>query len=96
MHKCSLKTDVYFGENALTRLSQIEYKNVFIIADPFTVSSGLIRTVTKHLDIARISYEVYSNVVPDPSVEKVVEGVTALMKQKAPCIIAVGINTPDL
>ena len=90
MHKCSLKTDVYFGENALTRLSQIEYKNVFIIADPFTVSSGLIRTVTKHLDIARISYEVYSNVVPDPSVEKVVEGVTALMKQKAPCIIAVG------
>ena len=90
MHKCSLKTSVYFGENALTRLSQIEYKNVFIIADPFTVSSGLILTVTKHLDIAKISYELYTNVVPDPSVEKVAEGVTALMRSKAPCIIAVG------
>ena len=90
MHRCSLKTTVYFGENALTRLSQIEYKNVFIIADPFTVTSGLIRTVTKHLDIAKISYELYSNVVPDPSIEKVVEGVTALMQRKSPCIIAVG------
>ena len=90
MHKCSLKTAVYFGENALTRLSQIEYKNVFVIADPFSVSSGLIRNVTKHLDIAHISYEIYSNVVPDPSIDKVVEGVTALMKHKAPCVIAVG------
>ncbi len=90
MHKCSLKTSVYFGDNALTRLSQIKYKNVFIIADPFTVSSGLITNITRQLDTAGIKYEIYSNVVPDPSIEKVVEGVTALMKNKAPCLIAVG------
>ena len=90
MHKCSLKTAVYFGDNALTRLSQIEYSHVFIVADPFTVSSGLILTVTKHLEIAKIPYEIYTNVVPDPSVEKVAEGVTALLKNKAPCVIAVG------
>ncbi len=90
MQSFTLFTAVHFGENALSRLSKLDYKNVFIIADPFTVKSGLIEKVTCHLDEGGIHYTVYSEVVPDPSVEKVVAGVTALTKEKAPCIIAVG------
>lgn len=90
MRSCNLKTTIHFEGNALARLATLEYKKVFIIADPFVVSSGLIKAVTKHLDIAHIEYKVYSDVVPDPTVDKVVLGVTALVREMAPCLIAVG------
>lgn len=90
MRSCNLKTTIHFEGNALARLAKLEYKKVFIIADPFVVSSGLIKEVTKHLDTAGIEYKVYSDVVPDPSIDKVVLGVTALVREMSPCLIAVG------
>ena len=90
MRSCTLKTTIHFEGNALSRLASLEYKKVFIIADPFTISSGLIKAVTKHLEASKIEYTVYSDVVPDPSVEKVVAGVTALVSEMPPCLIAVG------
>ena len=56
----SLKTTIHFEGNALARLAKLEYKKVFIIADPFIVSSGLINAVTKHLRTANIEFKVYS------------------------------------
>ena len=90
MRSCNLKTTIHFEGNALSRLATLEYKKVFIIADPFIVTSGLINSVTKHLNSAKIEYKVYSDVVPDPTVDKVVAGVTALVREMSPCIIAVG------
>ncbi len=90
MQNFTLFTAVHFGDNALSRLAKLEYKSVFIVADPFTVKSGLIGKITSPLDSANIKYTIYSDVVPDPSIQKVVAGVTALMTDKAPCIIAVG------
>ena len=90
MRSCTLKTTIHFEGNALKRLAQLKYKSVFIIADPFIVSSGLINSVTKHLNEANIEYKVYSDVVPDPTIDKVVAGVTALVRDKSPCVIAVG------
>ncbi|MBE6547809.1 MAG: iron-containing alcohol dehydrogenase [Ruminococcaceae bacterium] len=90
MRSCTLKTTIHFESNALSRLASLEYKKVFIIADPFTVSSGLLQCVTKHLDSANVEYTVYSDVVPDPSIDKVVLGVAALVREMSPCIIAVG------
>ncbi len=85
-----LKTAVYFGDDALSHLSEIGYDKVFIIADPFTVESGLINAATKYLDAAKIRYTVYSDVEPDPSSDKVVGGVAALLSDKAPCLITIG------
>ena len=90
MQSFNLHTSIHFGADALSRLAELEYKKAFIIADPFVVSSGLIKTVTKHLDAAKITYTIYSDVAPDPSVEAVGRGVTALLGDKAPCIITVG------
>ncbi len=90
MRSCTLKTTIHFEGNALSRLATLQYKKVFIIADPFAVSSGLIKEVTKHLEASKIEYTVYSDVVPDPSVEKVVAGVSALVCEMSPCLIAVG------
>ena len=90
MRSCNLKTTIHFEGNALMRLAQLEYKKVFIIADPFIVKSGLINSVTKHLSSAGIEYSVYSDVVPDPTIDKVVAGVAALSREMSPCLIAVG------
>ena len=72
MQNFTLFTAVHFGDNALSRLAKLEYKSVFIIADPFTVKSGLIDKITSPLDSASIKYTIYSDVVPDPSIQKVV------------------------
>ena len=90
MRSFNLKTKIHFEGNSLSRIASLEYKKVFIIADPFIVTSGLIKKVTNHLDSAGIEYTIYSDVIPDPSIENVVEGVAALVKEMAPCLIAVG------
>ena len=90
MKKFEVVTDIYFGENALNRLKELSYQRVFIISDPFVVESGLIRNVTRPLDQAGISYELYTDVVADPTVEKVISGITAVLKADPECIIAVG------
>lgn len=43
MQSFNLHTSIHFGADALSRLATLEYKKVFIIADPFVVTSGLIK-----------------------------------------------------
>ncbi len=90
MQSFNLHTSIHFGADALSRLASLEHKAAFIIVDPFVVTSGLIKHVTKHLDKAGVSYTLYSDVAPDPTVEAVGAGVTALLQNKEPCIITVG------
>lgn len=90
MKKFEVITDIYFSTNALDRLKDIGYKKVFIVSDPFVVQSGIIRNVTRPLDQAGIAYDIYTDVVADPTVEKVIAGITAVMKSEPQCLIAVG------
>ena len=90
MKKFEVMTDIYFGESALDRLSQLGYEKVFIFADPFVVESGLIRHITRPLDKGGIGYEVYTDICADPTTEKVALGIAALVKANPQCIIAVG------
>ncbi len=90
MKEFHINTEIFFGENALDRLSMLPYKNVLIITDPFVVSSGMITLLTARLDKAHIDYSLFTDVVPDPPVEKVIAGVAAVMKSKPPCLICVG------
>lgn len=85
-----VKTKICFGERALDRLGNLHYKKILVIADPFVVSSGMIRQVTGRLEQAGIPYSVYSDVIPDPPVEKVIDGVRAALDAKADCIVAIG------
>ena len=90
MKDFDLKTKVFFGENALDHLLQKKSKNAMIIADPFTVKSGLIKYITDRLDKGNIPYKVFDDVVPDPPLEKVTVGVKAALEQKPDCLMAVG------
>ena len=85
-----INTEIFFGKNALDRLSALRFDSALIISDPFVVTSGMITLLTTRLDKAHIRYELFTDVVPDPPVEKVIAGVAAGMKTKPPCLIGVG------
>lgn len=90
MKEFGIMTKIYFGENALDRLIALPYKKVLVITDPFVVESGMIRLITYRLYVSDIDFEIYSDVVPDPPVEKVVLGVKKLIDYRPEAIIAVG------
>ncbi len=90
MKSFGIHTQIYFGEGALERLQQLPYKRVLIITDPFVVTSGMIELITHPLENARINYEIFKDVVPDPPVEKIAVGVKAMLDYKPDCIVAVG------
>ncbi len=90
MKNFEVKTKICFGERALDRLASLPYRKILLIADPFVVSSGLIRQATGRLEQAGITYSVFDDVIPDPPVNKVIDGVRAALQFYPDCMIAIG------
>ncbi|MCY9517034.1 1-propanol dehydrogenase PduQ [Paenibacillus apiarius] len=89
MDRISMKTDIYLGQGALDRLSEWRNKRIFIVTDPFMVKSGMINMLFERLHESNEQY-IFSNIVPDPPVEIVTEGVEALGSFQADLMIAIG------
>ena len=60
MKSFDIKTKVYFGDNALDRLSEIPYKKVLVITDPFLAQSSMINLITDPLKKGHIEYDIFS------------------------------------
>ena len=90
MKSFDIKTKISFGENALARLKEIDADKVFIVTDPFVVSSGLIEYIQRPLESTKAKITLFSDVVPDPPIEKVIKGVNEALSCKAQYILAVG------
>lgn len=90
MKSFDIRTKIYFGENSLDRLRDIPYKKVLIITDPFVEKSGLLLMLTSRLQEGYIEFDVFSDVVPDPPIEKISIGVKKMLDYDPDCIIAVG------
>ena len=90
MDRFDLKTKIFFGDNALDRLRDNPYDRILVIADPFVVESGMINSLTKRLDEAHKEYHVYSDVIPDPPLDKIAYGVQFALGYKPDAIVAVG------
>ncbi|WP_232698531.1 1-propanol dehydrogenase PduQ [Brevibacillus daliensis] len=89
MDKISFKTDIYMGTGALDHLMDLRNRRVFIVTDPFMIKSGMIHHLFERLHSSNEQY-VFSNIVPDPPVEIVTEGVEKLGAFEADMIIALG------
>ncbi len=88
MREFSISTNVFFGENALDRLKQIENKRVLIVCDDFMRSSGMVTKITEKLKDCEVT--VFSEVMPDPTIEIIAAGILALKASNAKVIIALG------
>lgn len=88
MEEFGIKTSIHFGKNALEYLKKLQGTRIFIVTDPFMVESGLVENITRYLEKDRCT--IFSNVVPDPPLELVTEGVREVIKNKPDTLIALG------
>ncbi|HBJ2613571.1 TPA: iron-containing alcohol dehydrogenase [Clostridium botulinum] len=88
MKEFSINTDVYFGEGSLDRLKEIKNKRVLIVCDKFMETSGMAAKVQQKLVDCKVA--IYSDIVPDPSVEVIASGIQKLQSCNAEIMIALG------
>ncbi len=65
-------------------------KRVFIVTDSFLFNNGYTKPITDKLTEMGITYSVFSNVAPDPTLACAKEGVEQIRAFNPDCIIAVG------
>ncbi len=90
MMNFKINTKVCFGENSLESLKELSIKKAFVVTDPFMVKCGAVKNVTDILEYMKVPYTVFQDIVPDPPVEKVVEGVGEFIKAECDTVIALG------
>lgn len=79
---------VYFGEQAIEALRQLNHKKVAIVTDSFMVTSGKTRYLINQMPQAPVS--IFSNVKPDPDVDILKTGAAQFKSFKPDVIIALG------
>ena len=88
MKEFSINTKVYFGEGSLDRLNEIKNKRVLIVCDKFMETSGMAAKIQAKLVDCEVA--IYSDIVPDPSVEIIAAGIQKLQSCNAQIMIALG------
>jgi alcohol dehydrogenase class IV len=92
MNIFKVKTEIYYGEDSMDKLKDINNKNVMIVTDSFMEKSGVVDKIKDKLINCNII--VFSEILPDPDIEVISKGVEILIKSKAEIIIALGGGSP--
>ncbi|MBR4455999.1 MAG: lactaldehyde reductase [Solobacterium sp.] len=66
------------------------FRKIFVASDPDLVKFGVTAKVTDLLEEAGIDYILYSDIVPNPTIENVQNGVKAFREAGADAIVAIG------
>ena len=92
--KFVLNETSYFGKGAREELvGEIKkrgFKKVFLVSDKALVEAGVTKKVEEVLKKAKITYTLYDEIKPNPTIKNVTDGVEACKKSKADIIVAVG------
>ena len=92
--KFVLNETSYFGKGAREELvGEIQkrgFKKVFLVSDKSLVEAGVTSKVEEVLNKAGVSYVLYDEIKPNPTIKNVLDGVDACKASKADLIIAVG------
>ena len=84
----------YHGAGAIkelpTEVKSRGLKKALICCGPTLLRHGVIAHVTDVLDAAGLSYEIYSDIKPNPAIENVTDGVAAFKAAGADYLIAIG------
>ena len=89
----------YHGAGAIqeiaTEVKSRGFKKAFVCSDPDLVKFGVTAKVLKVLDDNGFSYELYSNIKPNPTIENVQTGVEAFKNAGTDYLIAIGGGSPQ-
>ncbi len=84
----------YHGAGAIASISDEAkgrgFKKAFVCSDPDLIKFGVTKKVLDVLEGAGLSYEIYSDIKPNPTIENVQNGVASYKASGADYIIAIG------
>lgn len=90
MNRFSIHTAVYMGANALERVREFPIQKALLVCDPFLVKNGSAKRLTDLLESMGAAWEIFDQVIPDPTVELVSAGVARILKYRPDTVIALG------
>lgn len=94
MNRFVLNETSYHGKGAVAavadEIAARGFKKAFVASDPDLIKFGVTKKVTDVLDGAKIAYELFSDIKPNPTIENVQAGVAAYKASGADCIVAIG------
>ncbi len=89
----------YFGPGARAQVAveaqRRGFEKALVVTDKILVKAGVVDKVTSVLDGADLPYEIFDQVMPNPTMAVVREGVAAFKQSKADYIVAVGGGSPQ-
>lgn len=94
MARFVLNETSYHGKGVIaeiaTEIQARGFQKAFVCSDPDLIRFGVTQKVTDVLDNAKIVYEIFSDIKPNPTIENVQNGVKAFRASGADCIVAIG------
>lgn len=93
MDKFDLHTKVLIGGDALRAMIQGMHR-AFIVTDAFMAGSGRVSYLTDPLEAAGVQYRIYSDIAPDPDIDMVTAGVSAMLEFQPDAVLAFGGGSP--
>ncbi|WJY14413.1 lactaldehyde reductase [Pectobacteriaceae bacterium CE90] len=98
-HRMILNETSYFGSGAIAHLveevTRRDFKKALVVTDKDLIKYGVVGKVTTLLDNASLPYEIYDEVVPNPTISVVQNGVAHFKASKADYLIAIGGGSPQ-
>lgn len=89
LDKWAMAPNIYTGKDSLLRLEQFENERIGLICDPFLINSDSLQRILSHIE-NRNEVTIYSEIVPDPPIEVVANGVGKMQSHQPTVLIAVG------
>lgn len=85
-----MNTRIYMGKSSLEEVKQLGIQRAYIICDPFMEQCGRAGEVAAMLQEQGAEVAIFSEVVPDPSIEVVTKAICGMKKFNPDGIIALG------
>ncbi len=95
MQRFTVPRDVYFGENALDVLKELEGKKAMVVVGGGSMKrEGFLDIIVNNLKEAGMEVELFEGVTPDPALTQVKEGAEKMAAFGPDWIVAVGGGSP--
>ncbi len=85
-----MSTQIHMGKSSLEEIKQLGIKRAYIICDPFMEKCGRAKELAGILQEQDAQTEIFSEVVPDPSIEIVTKAIHGMQQFKPDGIVALG------
>ncbi|PRY20072.1 lactaldehyde reductase [Aliiruegeria haliotis] len=99
MPRMILNETAYFGAGTRSELvaevQRRNYNKALIVTDKVLVEAGIVSKVTDLMDEAGLTYEIFDEVMPNPTIECALGGIEAFKAAQADYLVAIGGGSPQ-